>query len=223
MERQNPGGMPGGVHFQWHGGPGGPDLNTIFQQFGFGGGDPFAQFRHPQTRRNKDLRVDIPLPLVTTLQEQTKTISVQTTNGHRETLEVKIPKGVTNGTTIKYSGLGDNLFNTIPRGDLYVQVNVHGAENFIVNDIDLHTKISVNCLTAITGGDATVNGLDGKTFVLAIPAGMQPGVKFRISGEGLYRLNTDQRGDLYAEMTVYIPKNLTEDQLQTIKLIATQQ
>ena len=58
---------------------------------------------------------------------------------------------------------------------------------------------------------------------MAIPAGMQPGVKFRISGEGLYRLNTDQRGDLYAEMTVYIPKNLTEDQLQTIKLIATQQ
>jgi curved DNA-binding protein len=219
MERQNPGGMPGGVHFQWHGSPGGPDLNTIFQQFGFGGGDPFAQFRHPQSRRNKDLRIDIPLPLVTTLQEQTKTISVQTTNGHRETVEVKIPKGVTNGTTIKYSGLGDNLFETLARGDLYVQINVHPAENFHINGIDLYTKTSVNCLLAITGGETIITGLDNKTFSLTIPPGIQPGVKFRISGQGLYQLNSNSRGDLYVELAVSIPQNLTQDQLHTIKSI----
>ena len=59
------------------------DINDLFRHFNFGG-DPFAQFRqHQQPRRNKDLRIDISIPLVQTLQDNVKTISVQTTNGNR--------------------------------------------------------------------------------------------------------------------------------------------
>ena len=118
-----------------------PDIQNIFQQFGFGG-DPFAQFRQQRQKRNKDLRVDLMVPLSTTLEEQTKVISVLTTTGSRETVEVKIPRGITNGTSIKYSNLGDNLFNTLPRGDLYVQINVHNAENFVVNNLDCDVVVT---------------------------------------------------------------------------------
>jgi len=212
-ERRN----PGGVHFQFHQG----DINDIFRQFGFPGGmDPFGQFRHPQQpRRNKDLRIELPVPLVTTLEDQVKTISVQTTNGTRETVEVKIPRGVVTGTQIKYSGLGDNLFNTIPRGDLYVQITVHPADGFSVNGIDLYTKFNVNCLTAIAGGNAVVVGLDAKEFTITIPPGTQPGTKFRLSNQGLNQLNSDQRGNLYAEMSVIIPQNFTTDQLELIRTL----
>lgn len=212
-ERQN----PGGVQFQFHHG----DIGDIFRNFGFPGGmDPFSQMRQqPQPRRNKDLRIEIQIPLASTLEDQTKTISVQNTKGNRETVVVSIPRGVNNGTNIKYGGLGDNLFDTLVRGDLYIQINVHPAENFHINGIDLHTKISVNCLLAITGGETIITGLDGKTFLLTVAPGMQPGVKFRLVGQGLYQLNSDHRGDLYAEMSVSIPQNLTEEQLQTIKSI----
>lgn len=212
-ERRN----PGGVHFQFHQG----DINDIFKQFGFPGSmDPFGQFRHPQQpRRNKDLRIELPVPLVTTLEDQVKTISVQTTNGTRETVEVKVPRGVVTGTQIKYSGLGDNLFNTIPRGDLYVQITVHPADGFSVNGIDLYTKFSVNCLTAIAGGNAVVVGLDAKEFTINIPPGTQPGTKFRLSNQGLNQLNSDQRGNLYAEMSVTIPQNFTLEQLELIRTL----
>jgi len=193
------------------------DINDLFRHFNFGG-DPFAQFRqHQQPRRNKDLRIDISIPLVQTLQDNTKTISVQTTNGHRETVEVRIPRGITHGTVIKYHGLGDNLFNTIERGDLHVHVNVHNAENFVANGIDLHTKISVNCLLAVTGGETLLTTLDQKILSLNIPAGTQPGVKFRIPNQGLYQMNTDTRGHLYAELTVIIPTNLSTEQLELVR------
>ena len=168
-------------------------------------------------RRNKDLRIDINIDLKDTLQDQTKTVSVLTTNGSRETVEVNIPRGITSSTNIRYSGLGDNLFNTIPRGDLYVQINVNNDNNFNVIGIDLYTKISVNCLLAIVGGTAMVTGLDNTQFVITIPKGTQPNTKFRIPNQGLYQLNSNNRGHLYVEMAVTIPQDLTEEQLQIVK------
>jgi curved DNA-binding protein len=202
---------------QWHFSSAGmnhPDINDIFRQFGFG--DPFGGFRQQQ-RRNKDLRIEIPIPLVATLEPQTKTISVATSNGERSTVEVNIPRGVTNGTNIKYTGLGDNLFNTIPRGDLYVQFNVHPAENFITNGVDLYTPVSVNCLLAITGGLVRVTGLDGKEFELTVPAGTQPSTRFRIHNQGLYQMNSEARGHLYAEVVITVPQDLSEQQLEIVR------
>jgi DnaJ-class molecular chaperone len=215
MQLNGMGGGPG-MQFHWHSADTGhPDITEIFRNFGFGG-DPFAHVRQHQ-RRNKDLRIEIPLPLASTLEEQEKTISVQTTNGHRETLEVKIPRGITNGTSIKYAGLGDNLFNTLPRGDLYVQFNVHNAEGFIANGVDLYCRVSVNCLNAIIGTVRVIDGLDGKKFAVNIPPGTQHGTKFRIPRQGLYVLNSEMRGDLYVEIELTVPQDLTEDQLETIK------
>lgn len=216
--------LNGGGHKEFHfhsAGMGHPDIDAIFRQFGFGG-DPFGGFRQQQ-RRNKDLRIEIPVPLATTLAEQTKTISVATTNGERTTVEVTIPRGVTSGTNIRYTGLGDNLFNTIPRGDLYVQFNVHNADNFVVHGIDLYTPISVNCLLAITGGTATVTGLDEKVFELSIPKGTQAGTRFRLGGQGLYQMNSSFRGDLYAEVIVTVPTDLSDAQLEIIQSLINPQ
>ena len=214
----------GGQQFHFHtGGMNNPDISEIFRSFGFGGANPFEFHQRPQQRRNKDLRIEIPVPLVTTLEEQTKTVQVKTTNGENTTVEVKIPRGITNGTSIRYSGLGDNLFNTIPRGDLYVQINVHNADNFVVNGVDLYTTISVNCLLATIGGKVTVDGLDGKIFELTLPAGAQPGMKFRLAEQGLYIMNSSQRGNLYVELAITVPQNLSQEQLDLVRSILNTQ
>jgi DnaJ-class molecular chaperone len=216
------GGNPNDSQFHWHTRSGHGDINEIFKNFGFSfSSDPFGPVR--QQRRNKDLRIEIPLPLVSTLSAQSKAVSVQTSNGERQTIEVNIPRGITNGTQIKYTGLGDNLFNTLPRGDLYVHFAVHGAEGFLVNNIDLYTQINVNCLVAIAGGEETITGLDGKAFVINIPAGTQPGVKFRIPKQGLYQMNSDNQGDLFAEVRVSIPQNLSSIQIETIRSLINNQ
>ena len=222
MQRNGMGG-PGGMQFHWHSSDmSHPDIAEIFRGFGFGG-NPFEFHQRPQQRRNKDLRIEIPVPLVTTLEEQTKTVQVKTTSGETTTVEVKIPRGITNGTSIRYSGLGDNLFNTIPRGDLYVQINVHNADNFVVNGVDLYTTISVNCLLATIGGKVTVDGLDGKIFELTLPAGAQPGMKFRLAEQGLYIMNSSQRGNLYVELAITVPQNLSQEQLDLVRSILNTQ
>jgi len=214
MQRNGFAGGPGGVHFTWHSG-GAPDLNEIFRNFGFNG-DPFNTGRQRE-RRNKDLRIEIPMDLVDTLQDQTKTVSVQTTNGQRNTMEVNIPRGVTSGTQIKYTGLGDNLFDTIPRGDLYVQFSVRVPENFVIHNLDIHTRVVVNCLIAIVGGTVKITGIDGTEFELTIPPGVQPGTKFRLTNNGLYQMNSSERGHLYIELAVSIPKDFSIEQVEIIK------
>ena len=213
MERQG----HGNHGFQFHFNNG--NIDEIFRSFGFGAGhDPFGQFRHQQhQRRNKDLRIEMPIPLVATLEEQRKTIQVTTTKGEHSTLEVTIPRGVTHGTNIKYSGLGDNMFDTIPRGDLFVQFNIHGAEGFGVNGIDLHTQVSVNCLVAIAGGKVNVTGLDGKVFELTIQPGTQPNTRYRIPQQGLYQMNSSVRGDLYVEISLSVPQQFSEEQLEIVR------
>lgn len=225
MQLNGFGGGPGGMQFHWHSNDmNHPDISEIFRSFGFGGmpGDPFGGFRQ-QPRRNKDLRVNLPISLASTLNEQTKTISVQTTNGHRETVDVKIPRGVGNGTNIKYAGLGDNLFNTLPRGDLYVQIGVTESDNFVISGLDLFTQVNVNCLLAITGGPVLVPGIDDKVFEITLPAGVQPGAKFRIPGQGVYQMNSELRGNLYVEVALSVPQNLTDEQIEIVRSLIDNQ
>jgi DnaJ-class molecular chaperone len=184
-------------------------MQDLFAQFNFGGqgGDPFGQFRQQQQpRRNKDLQVRINLNLFDTLQEQTKTVSVQTTNGDRSTVEVKIPRGVTPGVTIKYAGLGDNLFTSLQRGDLYVQFDIHADPNFEVNGVDLLTGITINSVEAMVGCEKIIKCLDGTELVLTIPAGTQPMSKFRIYNQGLWVMNQLTRGNLLVNVYIVTPE-----------------
>jgi DnaJ-class molecular chaperone len=214
----------GGIRFNINGQPFGggampPEMEDMLRNFGFGfaGGDPLGQFR--QSRRNKDLQVDLVVPLVSTLDTQTKTISVQTTNNERVTVEVQIPRGVSPNSTIKYPGLGDNLFESLPRGDLYVRIHVTGQPDFAVNGLDLVKKIDIDCINAIIGHELVIDGLDAKRFSIAIPAGTQPGSKFRIPHQGLYAMNQNHRGSLIVIANIIIPTVTDPTQVQLLKTI----
>jgi curved DNA-binding protein len=219
-ERRNAGGMR--FNFNGQDMTGHPDVENIFRNFGFHfGGDPFAQFRQQQQqpRKNRDLQIEISIPLIETLSEQTKTISVQTTNGTRETVEVKIPRGIAGRATIQYPGLGDNFFNTLPRGDLRVNVLVQPHPKFEINGLDLITTLDVDCLTAMTGGDKEVVGLDGKTFQVSIPSGAQHNMGFRIREQGLWQMNSLTQGNLIVKINITVPGNLTADQIALVNQI----
>jgi len=224
-ERRGGGGFRFTVNGQDVGGGGMPnEMEEMLRNFGFGfsfgpgfanQGDPFAQFRQP--RRNKDIQVEVAVPLASTLDAQIKTVLVQGTNGERYTVDVQIPRGVRPNSTIKYPNLGDNFFSSLARGDLYVRINVEGDPRFHVDNLDLITNIDIDCVRAIVGTTVPVTGLDNKKFDLVIPAGTQPGTKFRIPQQGLYAMNQTSRGNLVIHVTINVPANLSEQQYQLLK------
>jgi DnaJ-class molecular chaperone len=202
-----------------------PGMEDMLRNFGFAfgqgfqgqSGDPFGAFRQP--RRNKDLQVDVVIPLASTLNSQTKTISIQTTNGGRSTVEVQIPRGVRPNSSIKYPGLGDNFFESLARGDLYVRIHVENNSGFHVEGLDLVKVVDINCLHAIIGHEVIVDSIDGRQFQMTIPPGTQPGTKFRIANQGLYEMNQNTRGSLIVVANLFIPTNLTAEQLESLKNI----
>jgi len=202
---------PNGFQFNFN--TGNP-FEDLFAQFGMGGQDPFAHM-HRQQRRNKDLRVRISVSLADTLNDQEKIISVQTSNGERQTVNVRIPRGVTNGSSIKYPGLGDNMFATIQRGDLYVTFVVEEDPYYQVHGMDIVYMLKINALDAIMGTTADVPSLEGKVFNINIPAGTAHGSKFRIPNQGLYQINHNGqiRGSLIVAVELIIPKASTTEQI----------
>ena len=211
---------PNGSHFEFHFGGAGPE--DIFAQFfqGFPGGHPFQ--RQQQPRRNKDLRVQLSVSLASTLEEQKKTISVQTTKGDRYNVDVSIPRGVSNGTTIKYSQMGDNMFDTLTRGDLYVIINVENDNRFELHGINLVTNLDIDSIDAMIGSEKIVRGIDGREYSIKIPQGCQYGTKFGLQGQGLYQMNSNIRGDLIVNVVVKTPM-LNEQQLNMLRNIKINQ
>jgi DnaJ-class molecular chaperone len=215
---RNPGMNSGGVHFDF----GNMDINDIFRSFGFGGGggasfDPFVHNRQ-QPRRNRDIRVEVVVNITETLQEQSKTLSIQTAKGTRENVEVKIPRGVQDGNSIKYPNLGDNFFDSLPRGDLYINIRMAPHPGYSIVGNDVYTTVHVDCLTALSGGSVKVRGFDGREFEISIPSGTQHETGLRIRDQGLFRLNDLTRGNLIAKIHITVPK-LNEQQIELVNQI----
>lgn len=205
-------------NFEFHFNSGNPEdiFSQFFSQGGFGG------FHHQQRqpRRNKDLRINLAVLLSETLNEQTKTVSVQTTKGDRFNIDVNVPRGVTHGTTIKYSGMGDNFIDSLTRGDLYVIITVLPDERFEVHGINLVTTLEIDSIDAIIGVDREVRGLDGKDFLVKIPQGCQNGSKFGLHHQGLYHMQSGARGDLIVNVSIKTPM-LNEEQITILRNLKT--
>jgi DnaJ-class molecular chaperone len=194
-----------GFHFQFNGANG---FEDIFAQFGFG--DTFGHARQQQ-RRNKDLRIQIELDLVSTLQDQVKTVSVQTTNGTRETVQVNIPRGIRSGQQMRFPALGDNMFNTIPRGDLFVHFAVRPDPQFSVEGDDVVYHAVIDALDAITGTTIDVPNLESKVYRLTVHAGTTHGTSMRLPGQGLYNLNQPTRGHLIVEIQLGVTARTSDE------------
>lgn len=192
-------------------------LKEIFGQFNF---DPFNQrFTQRRVQKNRDIKFDVFLTLRETLSDQIRTFSIKTPNGLTNNVDLKIPAGITSGTQIKYPSLGDRQFTNLPAGDLYATVHVQSDPNFEVNGLDLITHLTIDCFSAIIGSEQTVVGLDNTKFIIKTPKYCQHGVKLKITGHGLPANGKDIKGNLYVQINISIPKDLSDRQLELIRSI----
>ena len=188
----------------------GADINDIFRQF-TGGASPFGGFR--QQPKNRDIRMGIEIDLAATLEKQMQHINVKHTNGTVKTVEIEIPRGIQTGMQMRFPGQGDHTHQEFPAGDLYVDFRVRPNSDFRVSGINLTKTISLNCIDAILGTQISVAGLDGTQFDITVPPATQNQTKFRVSQHGLWDINQPIRGDLYFEVSIYIPDVVSSDQI----------
>ena len=133
------------------------------------------------------------------------------------TLSVNIPSGVEDGTRIRLAGEGEAGLRGGPSGDLYIFLSVRPHEFFQRDGADLFCKVPVSMTAAALGGEIEVPTIDGKKTRVSIPEGAQAGKQFRLKGKGMPVLRSSQSGDMYIQVTVETPVNLTRRQRELLK------
>ena len=126
-------------------------------------------------------------------------------------VNVTIPAGIDDGQTIRIGGKGGAGYNGGPDGDLLVSIRVKNHKQFIREGYDLYLNLTIPITTAVLGGEVKVPTLSGEVRY-NIPAGTQSGTTFRLRDQGVQKLQQQGKGDLYVNVTVEIPKRLTEEQ-----------
>src|SRR5664279_2913405 len=131
-------------------------------------------------------------------------------------LSVNIPPGVEDGTRIRLAGEGEAGLRGGSAGDLYIFLSLTPHEFFQRDGADLHCRVPISMVTAAVGGEFEVPAIDGSQARVKVPAGTQAGRRFRLSGKGMPVLRSKQTGDMYVQVAVETPQNLTKRQRELL-------
>ena len=131
-------------------------------------------------------------------------------------LSVNIPSGVEDGTRIRLAGEGEAGVRGGPAGDLYIFLSIGAHPFFQREGADLHCRVPVSMVTAALGGDFEVPTIDGGKTRVKVPEGTQSGCRFRLQGKGMPVLRARQTGDMYVQVAVETPQNLSKKQRELL-------
>ena len=212
---------------------GGGGLGDIFENFfgegrgrGGRGRDPFGQQRQQQQRQRQqrrqqqrsrqpsgqDIETTLRLSFRQALEGGRRKVELPT----GESIRLKIPTGVKDGTKIRLNGRGQpSRQPSGQRGDLYVTFEVGDHPRFDREGDDIHLTETIDMFEAVFGTECSVPTPYGQHLKLSIPPGTQPGEKLRLKNQGVK--TDDGRGDLYVEVDVHIPDSLTNRQQEILR------
>lgn len=132
-------------------------------------------------------------------------------------LNVNIPAGVETGTRIRLAGEGEAGLRGGPTGDLYIFIEVEQHPIFQREGVHLSCNVPVSMTSAALGGEIEVPTIDGGRSRVKIPAGSQTGKQMRLRGKGMPALRGGGRGDMFIEVAVETPVNLTGKQKELLR------
>lgn len=200
----------GGFHqrgpFEFHFG-GGPSMEDIFGNFGFG---------NSPLRRNKSVSINVQISLEDVLNGKDIDAEITLPNSKKKLINISIPPGMEHGQQIKYGGMGESTIPNTKPGDLIVNVHVAPHGEFQREGVNLVCDKKISVWDALLGTSIDVLTLDKKTLNISIPAGTQPDTVVRCQGYGLPQMRTRQRGNLLIRVKIEIPKNLNDNQKEII-------
>ena len=134
-----------------------------------------------------------------------------------KTLAVNVPAGVEDGNRIRLAGEGEAGLQGGVAGDLYIFVSIRPHAFFQRDQNSIYCKVPIPMTTAALGGAVEVPTIDGSRAKVTIPAGAQTGHQFRLRGKGMPQLHGGNRGDMYIDIAVETPVNLTKRQQELLR------
>ncbi len=204
--------------FNFGGGAGGGDFSEIFEQMfgGRRGGAPGGgRGRAQQAPKGNDIEHPVTLEFYQAFTGTTLPLQINR-GGKLETIDIKIPPGVKDGSKIRLKGKGESAGGE--PGDLYIVVSVRPHEYFQRNGLDIILDVPISMYEALLGAKIEVPTMEGKVTVI-IPPGTSSGSKLRIKGRGIKR--GDEVGDQYAVLKIIVPKNLDQDEMDIVHNLET--
>ena len=174
------------------------DLGDIFSQF-FGGG-------MRRTPKGQNIKLDVTITFKESVFGVAKNISYfKKKDSHKHEMSIDIPAGMEDGQALRVTGRGESIEGGNP-GDLLVIVHVEKHPYLRKNGQHLEMELKLLPTELILGTKKEFEGVD-KKIEIKIPERTHPGEVFRVKGEGI-RYGAHSRGDLYAVVTLDIPKKL---------------
>lgn len=150
------------------------------------------------------------------IREPCRTCGGQGRSHKEKTLAVTIPAGVEDGTRIRLGGEGEAGLRGAVAGDLYIFLNVKAHRMFQRDGANIHCRAPIPMTTAALGGSVEVPTVDGGRTRVTIPAGSQSGQQFRLKGQGMKILRSGARGDMFVQIAIETPVNLSKRQKELL-------
>lgn len=231
------GARPGGPwgYSRGPGGPGGPGVEFNFEDiFGGSGGSGFmgmslddilntlrgGRRAGPRPadmhRGGADLEHPVTLEFMQAVNGTVLEVRLDSPGGQAETLRVKIPPGVKEGTRIRVRGKGEA--GRGGRGDLFIVTHVSEHPYFRREGDDVYVEIPVSLVEAALGAKIDVPTVEGTTTV-TIPPGVSSGSKLRLRGQGIASPG-GSRGDQYVVIKIVAPAKVSEEGARLLREFA---
>lgn len=194
---------------------GGADFSDFFSSM-FGQDAGSRGNRQQAKFRGQDYQAELHLNL-----KDAYTTHKQTMTVDGKTIRITVPAGIENGQKIKLAGYGAPGVNGGPAGDLYITFVIADDNRYKRKGNDLYVDEEIDLYTALLGGEKIIETLDGKVK-LTVPAETQNGRKVRLKGKGFPVYKQDGAfGDLYVQWQVTLPTNLTDEQKDLFRKLAS--
>jgi DnaJ-class molecular chaperone len=189
---------------------GGGGFADLFRQFSRGRGGR----RTAQPARGNDLKHELTIPFATAVLGGEAALSVQRQDGDVETIRVKIPAGIDDGKKIRLRGQGVPGAGGAPAGDILLTVHVAPHPHFRRSGNRLDVRVPIALAEAALGAKIDVPTPHG-TVTVTVPPNTSSGKRLRIKGQGVKPANQPP-GDLFAEIQIVLPNNLTDAERQQL-------
>jgi DnaJ-class molecular chaperone len=215
-------GAPGGVDFDFgdmFGGAArgggrsgfmGMSLEEIMEALRGGGSGARRSTRTARRARGQDMEYHVHLDFLQAARGSTITLKVRHNGGadEAETINVKVPPGVHEGSKVRVRGKGGK--GPAGAGDLYIITHIRAHPYFRREGRDIYVDVPISLTEAALGGKVDVPTIDGMTTV-TVPPGSGGGRKLRLREKGIHAPGGKKRGDQYVVLRVTPPESLSDE------------
>lgn len=239
------GAAAGGVPFTW-GGQGGSwsvqdiggssssspfsSIGDLFSRMASGEGAfgtdwEFGKKKQKARDKGKDIQVTLEVSFEEAFSGVEKRVTVKSSDGGKQTIDVKVPEGAVEGGKLRYKGKGIAGSNGAPHGDLLVVTSIKPHRLYARAGADVLMDMPLSISEAVLGATIAVPTPDGSKVNLKVPAGTQDGKVFLVKGKGAKRVGikavNSEYGDLRVRATLVIPQSLNDAEREALEALAT--